>query len=95
MGPCPDLVKAWIGEHYSETSAQEAQLGCPEVLATPPMGGLPGYGGKQPPTTPPHMPGPMGCTDLDGGHQAPSPPTLTQGSGLLEHCPGRRPGVER
>lgn len=44
---------------------------------------------NSPPTTLPHVPGPMGFTDLVWGHQAPSLPTLTQGPGLLEHSSGR------
>lgn len=47
-----------------------------------------------PPTTPPHVPGPMGFGDLGWGHQVPSLPSLAQGPGLSEHCPGRRPWVE-
>lgn len=59
MGPCPNLIEAWVGERYSETWAQEVQLGCPEVLATLLTGGLPGHRGKEPPyhPTPSPVPG--------------------------------------
>lgn len=86
VGPCPNLVKAWIGEHYSETWSQEVQLCCLEVLATPPTGGLPGHGGKQLPTTSGHpCAGPMSFIDLYWEHQTPSLPILTQGPEFLEH----------
>lgn len=94
VGPCPNLVKAWIGEHYSETWSQVVQLSCPEVLATPPAGGLPGHGGKQ---LPYHLRPPMCRThELHGlglGTSDTLPPNIDSGSRVPGTLPGRRPGL--
>lgn len=44
-----------------------------------------------PATTPPHMPGPMGCTGLDWGTSGSLPPNT--GSGLRNTPPTEDPGL--